>query len=114
MTRSGSHRRLRRRDERRERLCASRREEALACGLPIVVTDIPVQNRLIGGLPGVRSVAAEPEALAAGLRQMLALTERERDRHVAVARERFASFFSLDAWARRLIDMYEASVPTRS
>ena len=84
--------------------------EALACGLPIVVSDIPMQERLTGGLPGAISAPAQPQPIADALAAMLALGEAERARHAALVRERFAAFFALDAWARRLVDLYERTL----
>ncbi|MFZ0041764.1 MAG: glycosyltransferase family 4 protein [Solirubrobacteraceae bacterium] len=88
--------------------------EALACGLPVVVTDIPMQERLVAGLPGAVAVAADPAAIAAGLRAMLALSEQRREEHVTSTQERFASYFALDAWARRLVDLYESVLRGRA
>jgi glycosyltransferase involved in cell wall biosynthesis len=86
--------------------------EALACGLRLVATDLPVQARLIAGLPGATAVAAQPAALAAGVRRMLALSEQQRLEHIAASHERLAPL-SLDSWARRLVDVYEELVGSR-
>lgn len=87
--------------------------EALACGLPLVVTDIPVQARFARPLPGAAVVAADPPAVAAGIRRMLSLTEAQRAANLVVARERLGASFSLEDWARRLVDLYEGTVDTR-
>jgi glycosyltransferase involved in cell wall biosynthesis len=84
--------------------------EALACGLAVVGTDIPVQKRLLDGLPGATAVPSAPAAIAAGIRRMLHLSEAERGQHVQIVRERLASSFDLDVWARRLVDIYEAAL----
>jgi glycosyltransferase involved in cell wall biosynthesis len=88
--------------------------EALACGLPLVATDIPVQARLLAGLPGVATVTSDPAAIASGIREMLALGEAERAAQVGLARARIGSYFALDEWARRLVDLYEAALDGRS
>lgn len=84
--------------------------EALACGLPVVVTDIPVQARLVAGLPGAAAVPVDPAGVAAGIRQMLALSDDARRRNADLVREMFETSFSLDAWARRLVDLYEQAL----
>lgn len=87
--------------------------EALACGLPIVVSDIPMQQRLANGLPGAKSVPVEPTRIAAGLREMLSLSEAQREEHVAMGVERIKSRFALGAWARNLVDLYETVLSRR-
>lgn len=87
--------------------------EALACGLALVVTDLPVQARLVAGLPSAVTVRAEPEAVAAGLRTMLDRDEADRVADAAVVRDRLASSFALDDWARRLVDLYETVAAPR-
>jgi glycosyltransferase involved in cell wall biosynthesis len=82
--------------------------EALACGLPLVATDIPVQGPLLAGLPGAAAVEAEPRSIATGIGEMLALSDGERIEHASRSRDALASSFALDAWARRLVDLYEA------
>ena len=80
--------------------------EALASGLPVVGTDLPGQRPLLIGLPGAAIVAADPAAIAAGVRRLLELTAPERSDHAGRARERVAGSYSLDAWARNLVDLY--------
>jgi glycosyltransferase involved in cell wall biosynthesis len=81
--------------------------EALACDLPVVVTDIPVQARLVAGLPAAAAVPVDPLGIATGIRRMLAVSEDDRSRHRALVKEMFETSFSLDAWSRRLLDLYE-------
>jgi len=80
--------------------------EALACGLPVVGSDLPVHRELLAGLPG-GVVASGAAALAAAIKRVLALGERERAEHARLARERISAQFSLEGWARRLLDAYE-------
>lgn len=87
--------------------------EALACGRPLVLTDIPVQARAVRELPGAAVVPAAPAEIAAGIRRMLALSDTDRTTNQTVARERLAESFSLGAWARRLVDLYESAVADR-
>jgi D-inositol-3-phosphate glycosyltransferase len=85
--------------------------EALACGLPVVGTDLAVQQHLLNGLTGARVVPAEPRAIADGVRDLLAVPEAGRLEHAAQARARVEASYSLDAWARRLVDLYAEALP---
>lgn len=92
--------------------------EALASGLPVVGTDLPGQTPLLTGLAGTEVVAADPAAIARGALRLLSRSPAERARQSLQARERVADRYSLPAWARRLIDLYErahadTSEPTR-
>jgi len=84
--------------------------EALASGLPVVATDLPMLEGLLSGLPGAFTVAAEPDAIGAGIRQALSLTDRELAEHAELVGARLRSSFSLDAWATRLVDIYEVAL----
>lgn len=80
--------------------------EALACGLLVVGTDLPVQRDLLAGLPGAAAIPCDPSAIALAVRAMLSLTESDLMSHAAAARQRVADSYSLDFWARRLVDLY--------
>jgi glycosyltransferase involved in cell wall biosynthesis len=80
--------------------------ESLARGLPVVATDLPAQRAVIAQLPGSRVVAAEPDAIAGALRELLALTPDQRSDHATLARARVAASYGLDAWAERVSDLY--------
>lgn len=84
--------------------------EALARGLPAVVTTPPVRPEVVAGLTGGRSVAPETRAIAAGLAEVLALTETERAEHAAQARSRVESTYALGPWAQRLVDLYDEAL----
>jgi glycosyltransferase involved in cell wall biosynthesis len=81
--------------------------EALASGLPVVGTDLEVQRNILSGLPGGFAVRPNPAALAAALRMALDLDQRVRAEHSRIAADRVRSSFALDAWAHRLVDLYE-------
>jgi glycosyltransferase involved in cell wall biosynthesis len=87
--------------------------EALARGLPAVVTDPPVRPELVDGLPGGRAVSRTAYAIAAALDEVLAFTPERRAEHAAAARERVASSYALDAWAERLVDFYDEALRRR-
>lgn len=80
--------------------------EALSRGLPVVATDLPVQREVLGGLPGARIVPASASQIAAGLRELLALTPEQRAEHAHAARIRVSEAYALDGWAKRLIELY--------
>ena len=59
--------------------------EALACGTPLVLSDIPPAHEVIDGPDAGRIAAAQPAALAAAISEVLALP---RDREALAARTR--------------------------
>ncbi len=84
--------------------------EALARGLPAVVTDPPVRRELVADLPGGRAVSRRPGAVAAALDDVLALTPAQRADHATAARARVAGSYALEPWARRLVDLYDEAL----
>jgi glycosyltransferase involved in cell wall biosynthesis len=84
--------------------------EALARGLPVVASDLPVQRQVLSGLPGGRVVPARAPELADGLRGLLAFNPAQRAEHAAAARARIESSYSLDSWARRLLPLYASAL----
>jgi len=88
--------------------------EALACGLPVVATDLPIHRRLLEGLPGAVTVGAVPAAVADGITTMLSLDGEQRQQHAELARARIDASFALDAWARRAVDLYERATGSRT
>jgi glycosyltransferase involved in cell wall biosynthesis len=81
--------------------------EALARGLPAVVTDPPVRRELVEGLPGGRAVDPQIPAIVGALGEVLALTQAERGDHAAAARARVRESYALAPWARRLVSVYD-------
>lgn len=81
--------------------------EAMACGVPCVVTDVG-DSRVIVGETGVVVPSRDPQALADGLERMARRLAREPQLRLA-ARERIVSSFSLDCLAQNtakaLIDL---------
>ena len=87
--------------------------EAMACGLPCVVTDVG-DSALIVGDTGVVIPPRDAGALAAALRQMLDLPEAEFESLRRRARERVATQFSLPQSIRAYEALYEeVSATTR-
>lgn len=72
--------------------------EAMACGVPVVATDVGDCARIIGDT-GIVVPARDPQALAQGLLRLLARPVAERKALGARARERIAAEFNLDALA---------------
>lgn len=81
--------------------------EALACGLPVLASDLPVHLELLASLPGARAVPARPSVLSEALRELLDLPAAERDRHARLARDRIERSHSLGQWAQRVLDIYD-------
>jgi glycosyltransferase involved in cell wall biosynthesis len=80
--------------------------EAMACGVPCVVTDVG-DARAIVGETGRVVPPADPEALARAWAELLACSEEERRALGAAARERIAVHFSLERVVRQYEDLYE-------
>jgi glycosyltransferase involved in cell wall biosynthesis len=83
--------------------------EAMACGTPPIVTDIPAARRITGDV-GARVPVGDAAAFAQAIAR---LAREERDGRRAATRARFDSALSYDVVARELTVAYEAlaSVP---
>lgn len=84
--------------------------EALARGLPAVVTDPPIRREIVDDLPGGRAVAPHTEAISGALSEVLALTPAQRADHAVAGRARVASAHSLQSWARHLVAIYDEAL----
>lgn len=97
-------------------LLSSRREgcnfatiEALACGTPVAVTDLPSFRRITGdGRFAARFAAGDVAAAATAIRAVAALGEAERATLRTAARAHFDATLSYDAIARDLRACYAA------
>lgn len=76
--------------------------ESLACGLPLVASDLPSLRDVLDDESALFVAPDEPAALARGLRELLADAPR-RERMAAAGRER-ARLHDWDGRARRLLD----------
>ena len=81
--------------------------EALARGLPVVATDLPVHREVLDDLPGARLVTPEADAIAAATAELLAWPPAARDAHARAAREHVERTYALGPWAERLVDLYD-------
>jgi len=69
--------------------------EAMSCGVPCVVTDVG-DTALLVGRTGVVVPPRDPERLAAGVRDLLRLSDEDRRALGSAARRRIVDEFSLD------------------
>ena len=79
--------------------------EAMASGVPCVVTDLTFLPSLVGDT-GVVVPRSRPEAIAAGIVRVLQLDEAERRALGLRARERIVAWFSLDTMIDRYRELY--------
>ena len=80
--------------------------EAMACGIPCAVTDVGDSAHIVGDT-GVVVPPRQPEALAAGWRQLLELSPDERRALGWRARARVEQLFALDRVVRQYEELYE-------
>jgi glycosyltransferase involved in cell wall biosynthesis len=79
--------------------------EAMASGLPLVVSDVPGLREVVGDEAGLRFPAGSPADLAAALRRLLSYPAESRAR--AEAGRRRAATFSVEACAEAHRRLYE-------
>jgi glycosyltransferase involved in cell wall biosynthesis len=80
--------------------------EAMACGVPCVVTNVGDSALVVGGT-GKVVPARDPEALANAWRELIAMGPERRSRLGAAARHRIVDRFSLQAIAARYENLYQ-------
>lgn len=86
--------------------------EAMACGVPCVVTDVGDSARIVGDL-GVVVPARDPAVLAAGLERMLAAAKTDGAPARASRCGRIGANFSVDALVDRTASLLLAVNPVR-
>ena len=79
--------------------------EAMACGVPCVVTDVGDAAAIVANT-GLVVPRRNPEALAAGLRTLVVMGTRERSRLGRLARARIEQEFSLERMVRAYGNLY--------
>lgn len=84
--------------------------EAMANGLPSVMTDVGDNARILAGTGAALAPAAAPDRLAAAISGMLADPERRRS-CAAASRARARAAHGAGAWIDRLAEVYGAVVP---
>lgn len=87
--------------------------EAMACGVPCVVTDVGDSSLLIGD-PGRVVPPRRPESLAAAWRKVLSMDKAVRAEVGQAARRRMEHQFDIVAITRRYEELYEQVAGTRS
>ncbi len=80
--------------------------EALARGLPVVATDLPVAHEVLDGLTAARIVPADPAQIAGALEGFLTLQDDERRGLAAAARAHVDAGYALEPWAESLVEIY--------
>jgi len=80
--------------------------EAMACGVPCVVTDVGDQGALVSEWGAVVEPGSA-EALAQGCEQILGLSCEERGRLGQGARQRIIDNYSLEKTAQQYQDLYQ-------
>ncbi len=81
--------------------------EAMACGVPCVVTDVGDSAVLVGET-GFACPPEDPAALAAGMERLLGMPDQERRALGKAARRRVATQFTLEQTAARYAAVYDA------
>jgi len=79
--------------------------EAMACGVPCVVTDVGDSAEIVGDT-GIVVPAGDPEALAAGWERILSMPQAERARLGLAARGRIEERFDLASVTARYEELY--------
>jgi glycosyltransferase-like protein len=79
--------------------------EAMAAGLPVVASDIPVFREFLGGGKALLARAGSSASLAAAMRR--AITDRPERRRLAAGGPAVAAAFSWERTARQHLDFYD-------
>jgi len=79
--------------------------EAMAVGVPCVVTDVGDSARIVGGA-GLVVPPANPPALAAGCLELIRIGAAARRDLGRQARERIRKYFSIESTAQRFEELY--------
>jgi glycosyltransferase involved in cell wall biosynthesis len=80
--------------------------EAMACGVPCVVTDVGDQGAMVGAF-GAVVMPGSADALLQGCEQVLGLPCEERERLGQGARQRIVNDYSLEAAVQKYQDLYQ-------
>lgn len=87
--------------------------EAMACGIPCVVTDVGESSAIVGDT-GIVVPPKDSAALAAGWMKLLDLGQEQRVRLGASARQRVVKHYSIASIARQYESMYREMPGSRS
>lgn len=87
--------------------------EAMACGVPCVVTDVGDTGELVGDT-GFVVPARDPARLAAALEEMASLSQEQRKTLGTLARKRIVESFSIAICWQKYREMYAALLGSKS
>jgi len=91
--------------------------EALGSGRPVATTDIPGME-WARSMPGAAFCAPEDaDDLRRAIRQVFSWSAEDRASRLAVSRERILDRYTVEAWARQIVDYYREILglePTRT
>lgn len=87
--------------------------EAMACGVPCVVTDVGDSRNIVGDA-GIVVPPQNPEALATGLMSQLDLDPFEREKLAAASRQRIVQNFGIARMTARHEQVYDSVLSGRS
>lgn len=87
--------------------------EALCCGRPVVASDIPSHRYVAEKMPGCRLATRTVGALTQAITAELDCDPAARERRLAASRHHVERELSLEAWARRLVAVYEEVLSAR-
>lgn len=87
--------------------------EAMACGVPCVVTDVGDSARIVGAT-GIVVPARDPDALARALGELLGAGPARRHELGVAARRRIETDYSLPAIAERYLALYRQQITQSS
>jgi glycosyltransferase involved in cell wall biosynthesis len=85
--------------------------EALACGTPVVASDIPSHSFVGDDLPARRLAARDGASIAAAIEAELDDASEARAARVGATRARLEERFSLAGWRERLMTLYSELAP---
>jgi glycosyltransferase involved in cell wall biosynthesis len=81
--------------------------EAMACGLPVVLSDIPAQAFARATTGAVYFRVGDAVELQASLRTVLRWSARERAIAAEGNKHLVASAYDVASWASRIVDIYD-------
>jgi glycosyltransferase involved in cell wall biosynthesis len=80
--------------------------EALARGVPVVATELPVAHEVLDGVTAARIVPPDPARIAGALEELLALDAGTRCGLAMAGRAHVEDGYALGPWAEALVDRY--------
>ncbi len=87
--------------------------ESMACGTPVVASDVPSLRHTAGAMPACRFAARAAGPFADAIEAELSAAD-DRPSRVAQSRQAIADTYSLQSWERRLVDLYSQLQRTRA